>query len=929
MKKIRLLIIFSFIICCLLTVCACDDGVSALSKPKNVAVEETTLILTWDETKDARMYTISIDSESGDHKEVIASKTSYSLTSLAVGNYTIRVMANGKDGISKDSEWSDPVPFKREAEPGMVFTLSKDGTEYELTNKGIATGDIVIPETYRGKPVTSIGKKAFFNKSDVDSITMSDNIRSIGDFAFANCSYLTTVNLSSNLTHIGESAFSGCRLLSGELTIPEGVSEIPAGVFAYCAKLTKVNLGSKITSIGNNAFTDCRSIEEIVLPDSVISIGEYAFSNCSGAIKLDMGSGVADIAAYAFSGLSKLVSVTIEDGVKKIGEGAFYKCEALESVEIGSGVEMIDLAAFEQTKLWEDNSANEVYVGKWFLGLKDTKATEIDLREDTVGIANYAFARNNVLNSIILPNSVKIIGSCAFASASINSVIIGSGVEIIGQEAFADCGNLTRVILGSYDLELGVMISSSLKTIDSYAFRYCTSLNEIEIPESVTTIATYVFRDTGIWDRATGGVVYADNWIVDFNDYLVGDVIVNDGTVGIANYAFYKCDELTSIVIPNTVKTIGRAAFYQCTGLVAVELPETLQVIEDYTFYHCDRLKSFTLPPMLKSIGRSAFYKCCSVYEEGDEDIEFDTLTIPTGVEFIGAYAFYGCGEKVNTSLDEENAEIRIHGIDTVVIGDGVKVIEDHAFHAFVSLKKVVIGNGVTRIGEKAFYDCVSLEEVVFGTSLETIGNKAFYKCSALSSLTIPDGVTEIGDYAFYKCTELEDVVFGSDIERIGNFAFYGCDKISKLDLPVSLVSIGKQAFRNCLGLTSVILGNNVEEIAAHAFYGCKNLTIYTEAASKSEGWDLRWNSSYRPVVWGCALSEEKDYVVSFVKSAGNITNLNISNSLSAPILEGCVFLGWSTVSSAVEATYTLDTLDEVPDGRTLYAVYAEAVTEE
>lgn len=921
MKAIRLLILFSLILCCLLAVCSCD-GTDALPKPEGVEIDEATLVLTWKEVKGARMYTISIEFENGEGKEVISSKTSYSLSALGVGTYTIRVMANGKDGISADSEWSSPKEFKREAEPGMVFTLINGGTEYEVTGKGIATGNIVIPETYRGKPVTAIGKKAFFNKSDVDTVTLHDNITSIGDFAFANCSYLTSVNLPAGLTHIGENAFSSCRVLEVDMVIPDGVTEIPASAFAYCAKLPKVTIGSGVERIGKNAFADCRALTEIVIPNGVKKIDEHAFSNCEKVESLTIGNGISEIAAYAFAGLPLVEDVTLADSVKTIGEGAFYKCTALKNVTLGNGIEVIHLAAFDFTKVWEESDTNEVYVGNWFLGLNDPSATSITFKEGTVGLANYALSSNASIEDLFLPDSIKIIGACAFAGAKINSIVIGAGVEIIQQQAFESCENLTRVILGSYDLDLGELISSKLHTIESYAFRGCSSLEKIDIPDTVKTIGSYVFRDTGIWENASSGVVYAGNWIVDYNDNLRGDVTVADDTVGISNYAFYKCRTLTSITVPSSVKHIGRAAFYQCVALRSVSLPEALEVIEDYTFYHCDQLKGFTLPPMLKSIGRSAFYKCGSVYAEGDADTDHDTLIVPAGVEAIGEYAFYGCGERIDPETEGADAEPTIKGIDVIIIGNNLRVIGAHAFHGFVSLKEVVIGDGVERIGDYAFYQCTSLEKVTFGLALQEIGSKAFYKCEGLQAIELPDSVRVIKDYAFFKCTSVATLDLGNGVVSIGHHAFYGDSEMTELVFPVTLTTIERQAFRGCSKLTSVILPATVVNIEKHAFYGCSNLTVYTELSAAPATWIKYWNSSYRPVIWNCVLSESKDYVVGFEKQAGGITHKNDSNTLSAPLHKGYVFGGWSASASAIDPDYTMETVIDAENGRTLYAIW-------
>jgi len=910
-------------ICCLLAVCSCD-GIRALPTPDNVEVDEATLVLNWKAVKGARMYTVSIEFENGEVKEIISSKNSYSLSSLGAGKYNVRVMANGKDGESRDSAWSDPKEFIRDPEPGMAFTLINGGTEYEVSSKGIATGDIVIPEKYRGKPVTSIGKKAFFNKSDVDTVTLHDGIKSIGEFAFSGCSYLTAVNMPAGLTHISPNAFSGCRALASEIIIPEGVVEIPSSAFAYCSSIPRVVIGDNVEIIGANAFSDCVSITEIVIPDKVRVIGDNAFSSCSLVASLTVGASVEEIGVSALEGMPLLEEVTLPNSLRTIGERAFFKCTSLATVNIGDKIESIDLKAFAETKIWELSSTNEVYVGKWFLGLKDTSAAALSVADGTVGIANYALSSNRSISNVILPDSVKRIGACAFAASEMNYVVIGAGVEIIDQQAFENCFNLSRIILGSYDPDYGTLVASNLVSIGSYVFRGCKSLEDITIPDTVRSIGSYAFRGSAIYERSYTGVVYADNWLVDYNENLYSDVIVDDSTVGIANYAFNECKSLISIVLPSSVKIIGRAAFFKCVNLREITLPETLEVIDDYTFYYCNALKITTLPPMLKSIGRSAFYKCGTVFYDTDVDTDNDTLLIPSSVEYIGDYAFYGCGKKTAASMEVENAKPDVNGIDIIIIGDGVKTIGAHAFHGFASLREIVFGDSLTDIGERAFYQCESLESVSFGASLRTVGSRAFYKCTALKSVILPGTVELIGDYAFYKCISITELELGG-ARSIGKYAFSGCGMIERLVLPDTLESIGRQAFRGAASLTSVILPESVTDIDKHAFYGCTSLTVYAEPKTAPETWVKYWNSSYRPVIWGCTLSSDTSYVVSFTKAEGSISYKNESNSLSMPLRYGYVFDGWSTVKDATRAEYTADNVTEVADGTVLYSVWSRA----
>ena len=916
MRKIRLLLLISLIISCLFAFASCDKT-EVLSSPQGLDIEQSTLTLSWKGVSGARLYTISIAKDGEEPREVIGSKTYYSLNSLTEGHYEIRVKANGKEGISRDSDWSDPIPFDREKESGMIFTLINGNTEYEVTGKGIATGDIVIPDKYRGLPVTAIAKKAFFNKSDVTSVLIGKNVRTIGDYAFANCSYITSINLPEGLTYIGESAFASCRLLSSKMVVPEGVTLIPKNAFAYCVSLANVELGDSITRIEASAFTGCSKLESVKLPEKLEYVGTLAFSGCKSLVSVDFGSSIKEIDNYAFSDLPDLQSVVIPNSVERIGEGAFYRCAMLTNVDLGSGIREIDNGAFFDTKLWNDADA-EVYVGKWFLGCKDATAASVNFRNDTVGIATKALYGNSTISRLVLPDSVKIIGKGAFSKMAISVAVIGSGVVELGDEAFAMCGQLTTVYLGSYDDRNTCIAVSNLQKIGDYAFRGCELLDAIEMPSSLKSVGSWVFRDTGMY-KNSGGVVYAGNWLVDYTEAVASAVAVKEGTVGIANYAFYNCSNLKTISLPNSVKIVGRAAFYDCSSLSHVVLPDTLEVIDDFTFYRCRNLQLFELPPMLTYIGRSAFYKCASASSVKDGDTDSDILYIPADVEYIGDYAFYSCGYSEQAAIGEENY-YNYYGIDSIVFNGSVKHIGANAFYGFVSLKSVDLGK-TEAIGEKAFYKCESLTTVDFGDFLTAIGDKAFYKCTSLKNVELPATLTDIGSYAFYRCESIETLDLGGAV-TVGSFAFYGNYELKKLVLPESVTFIGKQAFRNCKALTAVILYSSVETVEQHAFYGCSSLTLYVDFEEAPENWHKYWNSSYRPVIYNCVLFEDKSYVLYVEK--GTISNLTSETILSDPIRDGYTFAGWGNNSTTTIPAYTSDNISEADNGRKLYAIWVE-----
>ena len=166
-------------------------------------------------------------------------------------------------------------------------------------------------------------------------------------------------------------------------------------------------------------------------------------------------------------------------------------------------------------------------------------------------------------------------------------------------------------------------------------------------------------------------------------------------------------------------------------------------------------------------------------------------------------------------------------------------------------IKSVTIEDGVTTIGPGAFGYCDSLTSVEIPDSVTTIGASAFRDCSSLTSVVIPDSVTTIGNYAFAYCDSLTSTVIPDSVTTIGKEAFYDCDALTSIVIPDSVTSIGWKAFRYCMRLASIVIPNSVTSIGYEAFDCCNILTIYCEATSKPSGWDIGWNCSDCPVVWG------------------------------------------------------------------------------
>jgi len=227
------------------------------------------------------------------------------------------------------------LKFKVEGETVAVVNCHKN-----------ASGELVIPSSYEGKPVTRIGKRAFKDCSMLTSVTIPDSVTSIGASAFTNCSSLTSVTIPESVTSIGDYAFSRCSSLTS-VTIPESVTSIGYAAFSRCSSLTSMTIPESVTSIGNEAFFACSSLTSVTIPDSVTSIGLGAFGNCKSLTSVTLGSSLTRIGDYAFYGCSSLTSVTIPESVTSIGWSAFQNCSSLTSITFEGDALSLGVDVFE------------------------------------------------------------------------------------------------------------------------------------------------------------------------------------------------------------------------------------------------------------------------------------------------------------------------------------------------------------------------------------------------------------------------------------------------------------------------------------------------------------------------------------------------------------------------------------------------------
>lgn len=468
-----------------------------------------------------------------------------------------------------------------------------------------------------------------------------------------------------------------------------------------------------------------------------------------------------------------------------------------------------------------------------------------------------------------------------------------------------------------------------------------------------------------LWDLYDGGnedddllnFAYQDWWDITTisQTYTFSDFIANFyeqypeyiGDIGYAleeyNIAATMSVDEDDIVELNTTMTSFDIEYSIDTSVMTYYKPDKFYVTvfsEDYSEYYTSPLltsdtytiSSTTFAMVKNFVGETvhiAFRTIQSGASPGYSNVAQGVFTGPYYSHVIDV------PKRIFTTSVLSDSEVMITGTYCDIVGN-------------ITIPETIDGKFVTAIGDNAFSDQVNLKCVYFedySTDM-SIGHSAFAYCEELTIIRIPGNVAEIKDSTFAWCGEMIWTYSGESMTRIGNFAFYetklpalntiassvttigqsafyNSGLIESFHLPENsqLTTLGKWAFSDNGELKSLVLSERVTSIGDYCFQNCDNLTIYTKHSSKPTGWSNSWNSSNRPVVWGCTLSSDKSYVVSFTKSASNPSNATATNGITEPYRFGYDFGGWYTTSDFSGTKY--DDILSAPNG-ILYAKWTQ-----
>ena len=379
------------------------------------------------------------------------------------------------------------------------------------------------------------------------------------------------------------------------------------------------------------------------------------------------------------------------------------------------------------------------------------------------------------------------------------------GNVVTPQEGMFDA----NIISNTYADGQGVMeFDKSITKIADFAFKNCTTLTSIVIPDRVTTIGFEAFYNCTSLQSITIG-----NGVTSFGKYAFSgctaltNVTIRNGVTAISDETFKDCSSLRSISIPNSVTRIGNKAFSRCSGLTSVTIGSGVTAISEEAFNGCKSLTSIKVPNSVRTIGKKAFYGCAGL----------TSVSIGSGVSSIGEDAFAQCGEctvyitdlsawcRIDFSNSKANPlscgeychKLFINGAEAtdITIPSDITSIKRYAFDCCISLKNLIIPNSVTSIGNTAFYYCRGLTSINIPNSVTSIGEWAFAYCDGLTSVTIGNGVTSIGKSAFYHCESLTSVYYKAITPpSLGNYVFNENGSDRKIYVPTASVSAYKSA---------------------------------------------------------------------------------------------------------------------------------------
>ena len=623
--------------------------------------------------------------------------------------------------------------------------------------------DVAVPQNQEDENTITVTPSPTLSPTPTPATSSSPAPQQTTEYQSGDYKYSVNTDGSAVIT----SYLGNAKKLSVPDTL-EGHRVVDIGAYAceLCETFTSITLPEGLKNIGEGVFWGCTNLTTVTLQEGLENIGDYAFGGCTNIANVTLPNGLKNIGDWAFSDCPNLTAVTLPEGLESIGKGAFSNCENLTSITLPDSLLIMGDNPFLRTPVVISISSDYMR----FEVLDNVLFDKIEKR-----LISYPYGDKAI--KYIVPEGVLAIGSNAFESTNLTSVTLPEGLESIGENAFNCCMNLTTIMLpeglksigeGAFNLcnkLTSMTLPEGLENLGSEAFYGCERLTSVKLPESFVTIGNNPFQGAPVRISLSSNNArfeLLDNVLIDKVEKKLisypfgrkaGRYTVPEGILAIGNYAFADT-KITSVTLPDSLKSIGENAFDYCTKLTSVTLPEGLVSIGNEAFYNCEHLTSVTLPDSLLAIG--------------DNPFEVSPVRI---------------------SLSSSHARFEL--LDNVLFDKVEKKLISYPY------------------GDKA-------KKYTVPAGVLTIGNNAF-SFSNLTSVTLPEGLKNIGAFSF-SFSDLASATLSEGLESIDIHAFAYCDNLTSVNIPASVTFIEISAFVASDKVTLLVVRDSYAEVWAKKY---------------------------------------------------------------------------------------------------------------